>query len=241
MKINYKRLLEIYQRIVEKKNWRFYDNRMVFMFHDVPQRIEEGYNIKYSISAASFEHCIEMVLRTGYSIVSPDEIIVADGRKKILLTFDDVFLSVYENAFSILKERNLPFAIFPATELVGKQGYINIAMLQEMIDYSDCYLGGHSVTHGILRNMSKEQSEREIIVPKRWMKENLEMEISMMAYPYGAVGAVGKREIKIAANEYKYAFSTLQTCFTSKSNLYFIPRINVNENNYKNILNAYLK
>lgn len=241
MKINYKRLLGTYQRIIEKKNWQFYDNRAVFMFHDVPQKIEDGYNIEYSISATSFEQCIERVIQTGYSIVSPDEIIVEDGQKKVLLTFDDVFLSVYENVFPILKERNLPFAIFPATELVGKQGYINIAMLQEMINYSECYLGGHSITHGVLRDMPKEQSRKEIIAPKCWMKENLEMEISMMAYPYGALEAVGKREIEIAANEYKYAFSTLQTCVTTKSNLYFIPRVNVNENNYKNIIKAYLK
>ena len=47
------------------------------------------------------------------------------SQRKILLTVDDGFLSFYENAWPILKEKKIPFILFVSTREVGALNYMS--------------------------------------------------------------------------------------------------------------------
>lgn len=227
---------KIKQKIVEKRAYHKYDGRLVLMFHEVSNEREQWYDPAYSISVDGFYHLITIIRQSGFLFVSPYDILHNDDRKRVCLTFDDAFQGVYDRVFPLLRREKIPFTVFPAASLLGKENYLNENMIREMMQYTGFYLGAHSVSHCILKSASDEQSEYELRHAKTILETLFEVPVDIMAYPYGSLREIGKREMKLAQKSYRYAFSTLQTCVTPDTDPYCIPRINVNEKNYKTIL-----
>lgn len=230
--------LRLLQRIEELLNDISNEGNLVLMFHDIYlSKPHEQYE-DYSISASSFEKIINIFIGNGYKFVSPYEILSKSDEKKVLLTFDDVFAGVYSYAFPIMKYWNIPFCIFPAIDLIDKKEYLSSSMINEMIDHG-AYLGSHCISHNNLANLI--DSKDEIITSKEILSAKFGVSIDFLAYPYGSLIEVGKREKKIARQYYSYAFSTLQSSIGRKIDPNFIPRININEANYEFRIGEYLK
>ena len=102
----------IYQRNIEKINQKQNDGRFVAMFHQIENDANGWYDNQYSISVDSFIEFIEDIQKMGYIIVSPYDIMVNDGKKKVVLTFDDSFEGVYKYVYPLLKEKKIPFVVF---------------------------------------------------------------------------------------------------------------------------------
>jgi len=79
---------------------------------------------------------------------------------RVVLTFDDGFADVYDNAWPLLRERGLPFTVYLATAYVGgsmrwegstakEQGAPGLSwdQLREMVDSGLCTVGNHTHTH----------------------------------------------------------------------------------------------
>ena len=217
------------------------DGRTVLMFHKIYAVGDDdscdGYS-EYSISKDKFLSMLDDAKRRGYLFVSPSELFKNDGKKKVLLTFDDVFDGVYNYLYPELKRRNIPFCIFPAIDLIDKEGYLSEKMIREMLEDSECVLGSHSISHCILRSLS--DSEEEISESKTILQKKFSCTVDCIAYPYGSLVEVGSREKEYAKKNYKYGFSTLQTGLSDKVDRYFIPRINVNQINYESVINRFL-
>lgn len=228
--------LKIKQKMLEKKEFRKYDGRLVLMFHEVSNKREHWYDPAYSISADGFHELIAMLRQSGCLFVSPYEILNSDNQKKVCLTFDDTFQGVYDNVYPFLREENIPFTIFPAISLIGKENYISEEMIRDMMQYGGFYMGAHSVSHCVLRNVSEAQSAEELKQSKTLLETLFDTSVDILAYPYGSLREIGKRELRVAEKNYQFAFSTLQTCVTKDTNPYCIPRMNVNEENYGTIL-----
>ena len=230
-----------YQRYVEGRINRRNDGRLVLMFHQVTDQKENWYNPQYTMSLKSFKDMIAWCEYNRYEIVSPEDILKLDGRKKILLTFDDVFREIYTEVFPYLQEKGYPFAMFPSVELMKIKEYITLEMLRKMSDYVGCYIGTHTISHCFLRKENLSRCKEEIINSKNILEDYLGKSVECMAYPYGTFYAVSKKDRKLAEENYKYAFSTLQACVTKEVDRYFIPRINMNESNWKDNLEYYKK
>lgn len=83
-----------------------------------------------------------------------------DAEDRVVLTFDDGFRDMYENAWPLLRERRLPFTIYLTTAYVGgrlswegstarEQGApaLTWEQLREMRDSGLCTIGNHTHTH----------------------------------------------------------------------------------------------
>lgn len=222
-----------YQRFQEFKMKRFFDGRLAVMFHQVEENTEKWYDERYAISFSGFRRFIERLYRAGYEIVSPYELLKADSRKKVVLTFDDVFEGVYYEVYPYLKEKKIPFVVFPAVNMLSKDGYLDEKMLKKMLnEYGGCYIGAHGVSHCNLRRLTGNQSREEIWGSGEILERMFGQPIEIFAYPYGSPDAVGRRERKTAGEKYRIAFGTLQTGLTPQTDFAYIPRINVNEKNH---------
>lgn len=226
-----------YQRILEWKLRGKFDGRFVAMFHQVNDNSDEWYDNRYAISFSGFQTFVDNLQADGYEIVSPYDILDNDGKKKVVLSFDDAFDGVYHFVYPYLKQRNIPFVVFPAISKLQEKGYVDEKMLLEMTSqYQGCYVGAHSISHCNLRHLSEAESRKEIVESGEILEKLLERTIDIFAYPYGSLDAVGKRERKTAKHKYQISFGTVQGGVTDKVDWGYVPRVNVNEENYDALL-----
>jgi peptidoglycan/xylan/chitin deacetylase (PgdA/CDA1 family) len=100
----------------------------------------------------------------GRPVVGLDDAVDAAERgdidHRIVLTFDDGFRDVYDNAWPLLRERDLPFTVYLTTGFVGgamrwegstakEQGAPALTwdQLREMVESGLCTVGNHTHTH----------------------------------------------------------------------------------------------
>lgn len=226
-----------YQKIIERKLRKHYDGRMVVMFHQVNDDITKWYDDRYSITFEGFKSFIELVQDAGYEFVDPCYVIRADNKKKVLLTFDDVFEEVYNIVYPFLKQRKIPFAIFPSIDNIDKAGYMNKNMLLEIArEYPECYIGSHGKTHCSMKKCKRSSCYDEIVGAGIKLEKILDKPVLIMAFPFGNLANVGRREQEMAKEKYILAFGTLQAGITTDINNFYIPRLNINEHNYNSII-----
>ena len=89
------------------------------MYH----RFEENKYPSTNIRINDFVQQIEIIEEEGVKFVNPkdfkQEMSNNEAQRKVLITIDDGFLSFYENAWPILKEKKIPFILFVSTREVG--------------------------------------------------------------------------------------------------------------------------
>ena len=231
----------IFQKIIEKSNLIISENndQKILMFHEICDEniIYKDRNI--AITLESFNKLLNIYINKGYKFYSLNDINSSYEKKTIYLTFDDVYLNVYKYVFPILKKNNLPFAIFVSVNFLDNEKYISKEMLIEMSKYQLCTVGSHSLTHPMLRWISEKEAEKEIFKSKIMLEEIINKKVNYFAYPYGSIFTCSKKNIEIVKRSgYFAAFSTIDSNINKYNKKYnwFLPRINVNEDNYMSII-----
>lgn len=93
----------------------FRGNRFIFVFHDISDSNELHFSKEYSTPVSRFRE--QLALFQEIFKIIPLEQIVTDknldkSKNYAAITFDDGFYSVFKNARPILKEKNIPYAVF---------------------------------------------------------------------------------------------------------------------------------
>lgn len=236
MSILIKTFCSIIQKFNEKNPcFQSPDYGWVLMFHEVVT--SKGGEEDITITFDSFKNMISE-LQKYLKAVDIDSILKTEDKKQLFITFDDVYQSAYENAMKWLEENNIPFCCFISPGLVGKTGYINKEQLRNLEKFKQCSIKFHGKNHVLFRGCSDSYIKEEI------MSEKNDRDC-MFAYPYGSKYAVPSKAVEMARKMgYRCAFGTyrlpLNKRFVSRNN-YFLPRININENNYKNVIAKVIK
>jgi peptidoglycan/xylan/chitin deacetylase (PgdA/CDA1 family) len=230
------------QCMLQKKLFS-YDDRYVFMFHNITNDVEALKHDEYSISAKKIIMIVKTLQQNGYKFVSPNEILKGEG-KKILLTFDDAYAGVYYDLFHLFKKMDIPFTVFQTVEFIGKDKYLTDEMIRELLKYEKFTLGAHTLTHCTLANFDKNNINNEIAESKNILEAKYNIKVSCLAYPYGDFTSINHNCIDTARNNFDMAFSTIQCGVKRKYRIglgkYIIPRINFNENNALGIVDSIL-
>ena len=112
----------------------------------------------------------------------------------VAITFDDAYISVYEEAYPRLKKRGWPFTVYVANDPVdrGLNQFISWEQMREMVS-TGVEFGGHSATHAHLIRRGKDESKRqwksrlrqEIDSNAKRIEAELGIEVKSFAYPFG--------------------------------------------------------
>lgn len=178
----------------------------VFCYHSFV-----GSSNRYSFSHEELDSHIQILLKKGYSFLTPSEFIeqTYTGNNNILITIDDGHRSVYDTYWKVLKKYNiLPvLAIYPA--VIGRAKHaLTWEQLRELAD-EGCYIASHGYSHFQLDDSfcrdNEKTRDREIIASKKILEDKLKLDVDIFVYPYGvycdrAVAALGDAG-------YSYAFS----------------------------------
>lgn len=218
--------------------WRFYGTEapVVLMVHGFKPSKEECRNA-FEMTASSFERLMRFLIGQGWKALTQEQLLemVKQGQwrqKCFHLTFDDIYDTVYKEAYPILKQLRIPFTAFVTKDLVDKPGYITMEHLKLLAKDPLCSIGGHGLQHLVFRNLSGEEMREQCLSERVWLEQMLPVKVETFAFPYGRVVEVSNSNRKmIRKMGFKMAFSAIEGSVRASwyTGLYFIPRVNVSE------------
>lgn len=182
-------------------------------------------NYSYSLSSENFVlflNYVESDLKRGCS----------------LLTFDDGFDSVFNYAFPILKQKNIPFVCFLVVDYIDKPGYLSSDQIKEMMKSGLMTIQSHGVTHKVLSNLSEPEIKREISYSKIALESKFSCSIDSFAYSHGIIAK--KASLFLKKSGYKKAYiATNDIVSILLKNKYSLPRIAIHDRNINEIIGLY--
>ena len=241
------RLIREYNRIyrhVLKWLWRIQgkDAPRVYMFHSVVDTPEQVYS-EFALTKASFEKFIRYELGRGQKPMDAEMLKQAvenpDAYKNYFaVTFDDIYDSVYENAYPVLKALNVPFIVFVSPKLIDtidswhKQPMITMEHLKEMANDPLCIVAAHGVEHKMFRNYSSKEAKQSMEESKKLLEQAFGKPVEFFAFPFGRKVEVSKANIRtLSEDDYCCGFSALDGSLKQKwfTGRWFLPRVLVDK------------
>ena len=144
-------------------------------------------------------------LKEHYTVISPEQLtnVMTNGAtlpcNAVLVTFDDGYGDVYENAYPILKDMGLKALIFPATDYIGTTRPFphdeRLPMPNPALDWTqlrtmqDVFtVGSHTQSHRILTTLPLHVAKDEIFASKALLEDKLRRAVQFFCYPKGGAG-----------------------------------------------------
>lgn len=206
----------------------------ILVYHKIDPRLEWGIT---RISPTYFKRQIELLARSGYQTISFHELFQKDfsnpDRKKIILTFDDAYQSIYQFAFPILKTYHFTASLFVISDFVGCHNQWDIHLGWRKFKHLDWKeinvlvqagweIGSHSSTHPDLRKCSDERLLDELLNSRVKIKKQTGQDPLVFSYPFGRYD---KRIIRfVKENDYKGACTMHYYHRDSEIDPYQLPR-----------------
>lgn len=218
------------------------DAPRVYMFHSVVDTKEQVYS-QFAITKDSFERFIAYLVEKREVAMDAELLYKAiehpdNYKHHYCITFDDIYDSVYKNAYSVLKKHNIPFVIFVTDELVGKvdpwskMPMISEEHLREMLTDPLCILASHGTEHVPYRKYNTQDALAALRDSKKHLEEKYSKRVELFAFPFGRRVEVSDNAIRCVKKAgYRYGFSALDGSLEQRwlSGRYFLPRVLVGE------------
>ena len=173
----------------------------ILMLHRVVEQRGEDNNRELEITPEFLKQTIEAYRQQGHRFVSIYEAcdIISKGHTNhpfVCLTFDDGYQDNYDIAHPILKQYEIPFAIYVTTGFIDNRipmwWYTNekLGIGTESLKTLDsdplCTIGAHTVSHPKLDTLSFDEQKKEIEQSRLELETLLGHSIKHFSYPHGA-------------------------------------------------------
>jgi peptidoglycan/xylan/chitin deacetylase (PgdA/CDA1 family) len=154
-------------------------------------RVGGGSPDERDVATADFSAQLDCLDLT--SVRHLDEALEDLKQPSVVLTFDDGFRDVYENAWPLLRERQLPFTVYLATAYVGGQMHwdgstakaagpgLAWGQLETMVASGLCTVGNHTHTHARPERVTADELDRCTDL----VEERLGLRPAHFAYTWG--------------------------------------------------------
>jgi len=164
------------------------------MYHDI---VEKEINSIYHRNTKNFLNDLELI-KKRYNVISFDDLLAKKNIKNnsIIITFDDMNLSHYENVFPLLKKYNFKATFFVHTNFQSKKDWERIS---EIANYRDKYntklffIESHSHKHESLIKKNNEDIKmyfervyNDIYKSKQLIKKYTNEDSKILSLPNGA-------------------------------------------------------
>ncbi|GAB3269503.1 polysaccharide deacetylase family protein [Parahaliea aestuarii] len=178
------------------------DHGVILLYH----RITGEGPAATRVTPAQFERHLDWLNDNGFKVLPLSQLLDdlfergETQENAVAITFDDAYVSVYQEAFPRLRERDMPFSVFVATEAVDKGygHYLDWGQIAEMQQSGLVEVGPHSLTHAHLEQRRTGDSQgdwekrvsQEIAGSMKRLQARLpQAPIKVFAYPFGEYSA----------------------------------------------------
>ncbi len=169
----------------------------ILMYHRIQSLDDDASEAvkQWTVSPQSLAAQMDLLISLGAHVVSLDE--VADylrsgeplPARPVALTFDDGYVSAYENAVPILQERGMTATFYVPIAFVGSSAYMDWDELRSLVA-AGFSIGGHSYDHTRVDALGEAEAERHLGEAKRILEAETGATITSFAYPYGNYSAL---------------------------------------------------
>ena len=153
-----------------------------------------------SISPADFRAHLEYLRDNDFNVIGLDKMIEGLRNQRplpdraVAITFDDGYISIYEEAFPMLQAFGYPFTLFLSTDPINRNqsNYMTWDQIREMAD-AGVVIANHMVTHPYMLDRPERESEQqwlerqrtELLEAEQTIAEQTGQSHRLLAYPYG--------------------------------------------------------
>lgn len=168
---------------------RLCDNRFcnIIYYHDIVR--DEGYSYM-RMPVQQFKEQMLWIAENGYETLRfddfQDEEKLKFKKKRVLIAFDDGWLSNYTEIFDFMKEHNIKYNVYLTMGEIGKNpDYLTWDMVKEMHRSGLVGFGAHTYTHPSMKDLSLVDCDLEITKANELFYDNLGFYPLDFCYPFG--------------------------------------------------------
>lgn len=193
----------------------------------------------YAVAASVFREQLRYLSRARYYTPRLSEVLWrggadrTDGRRPIVLTFDDGYADTFEVAFPILREFGFTAAVFPVLDLdrrfsawgaqpIMRAPLMTPGSMREM-EAAGFEFGSHTMTHPRLTGVGEVELADELSRSREVLASLVARPLPVLAYPFGDVGAREKRAVQRSG--YSAALATYSGPLEIRSDPFEIRRV----------------
>ena len=178
-------------------------NRLIVIYyHEI---VKDGEGSSYQkLDISKFEEQMKYLNRQGFHSFLFSDISAGIPEKAIIVSFDDGFRSVYQNAVPIMKKYGIKGNVYLPTAYIGvEQEFMNWEMVEKMYSTGDWYFAAHTHNHVDIRSLTRVQVEEEVNKSRKEFQKHLGYVPRAFCIPYGTFNNRSIKLIKATGN-YKY-------------------------------------
>lgn len=175
----------------------------IMMYHMISDQHKESKKSGLRVSPDMFERHIKYFKDNGWKFIKMSELQLYENDNKVVaITFDDGYLDNYTNALPLLKKYNACATLYLVidrhkndwsvkknpkhnTGVLANEKKLSDNHINEMLDSGVFELGGHTITHPFLPNITTEDKQYEMIECKNILENTFNTKVSSFAYPFG--------------------------------------------------------
>jgi peptidoglycan/xylan/chitin deacetylase (PgdA/CDA1 family) len=174
----------------------FQDGAPMLMYHKIGPRPSRVRLRGLYVPPLHFDRQLAELRQNGFVTCTPSQATSAVSAKRVILSFDDGFLDVFQNALEPLARHGCSGIQFVVVNLVGKRNEWEIregetpAPLMDGVQLREWLaaghrVGSHSLSHPRLTRLSVRDAQEEIMSSKKKLEDLLGQPVEDFCYPYG--------------------------------------------------------
>ena len=163
------------------------DGVPILIYH----RISDTDNNPTTLTVADFDAQMKYLFDSGYSVISPDDLLDAWEKGKtlprnpVVVTFDDGHADIYNNVFPILQKYNMRATVFIVTDHIGLKDFLTWDQVRALQSGGFMDFESHSMSYKDLTKLKGDKLWNEIYGSKQAIEWILKKPVKFMAYPDG--------------------------------------------------------
>jgi peptidoglycan/xylan/chitin deacetylase (PgdA/CDA1 family) len=159
---------------------------------------------RMTVTAEVFGQQMKFLQDSGYHVITFSDLAdyLEQGRElptlPVIISFDDGWVTQYENALPFLSQYHFSATFFVVTDYIGHRGFISWAQLQTLLA-DGMKIGSHSRSHPRLTKIADPALLwDQIYNSKAVLESQLEVPVAEFAYPYGLYNTAATEMVKAA-------------------------------------------
>jgi len=218
----------------------------ILMYHSISESSQTSVHPYFAVETSPrvFAAQMEFLHDNHYCTISPADVIAllstgqTDGKKYVVITFDDGYRDFYTQAFPILNKLGMTATVYLPTAFIKQKSApfkgkecLTWAEVRELHN-AGIEFGSHTVNHPTLTGLCHAELERELRRSKDKIENELSCAVQSFAYPYAFPEQdrefVHRLRDLLMATGYNNGVSTILGTVQSLDERYFLKRVPAN-------------